>query len=227
MFRNSIRVWVHSKYGVRMFTSLESKAESGKLFDAYLSYSPVDETFVRQVLSPGLETGNRFQLCLHHRDLPANTVTSDTVVTASAAAQRTIILLSNNFLKTEWGRYDYKSGLLQAVNNGSKKIVLVVLGSLEGSLLDPNMRLLLKTNIVLHWGEQLFWEKIKYLLPDQAEHRAQPQTPSAYSTYRSSLNSSTYRSSLNSSVRGTNTNPPVQGTHINPPVGSRGIALHI
>ena len=268
IFRNSIRVWVHSKYGVRVFDSLESKTTTGvnagasgggKLFDAYLSYSPADEAFVRQVLSPELESGGhgyqRYRLCLHHRDLPANTVTSDTVVQAAEAAHRTLVLLSNNFLRTEWGRYDYKSGLLQAVNGGgggaSRKIVFVILGQLEGCLLDPNMRLLIKTNVVLHWGEQLFWEKVKYLLPDaeEAERSAQPQTPSSassssssaastassYSSYRSSLHSSssTVRSSLNSSVRGTN----VRGTNTAavsisqplaaPVVMNRNVALHI
>ena len=35
LFRHSLRVWIHSKYGVRVFESLESKIETGKLFDAY------------------------------------------------------------------------------------------------------------------------------------------------------------------------------------------------
>eukprot|EP00090_Calanus_glacialis_P019644 TRINITY_DN30137_c0_g1_i1.p1 TRINITY_DN30137_c0_g1~~TRINITY_DN30137_c0_g1_i1.p1 ORF type:complete len:1191 (-),score=181.26 TRINITY_DN30137_c0_g1_i1:163-3735(-) len=181
VFRHSIRVWIHSKYGVRMFESLESKMETGKLFDAYISYSPQDDVFVRQVLGNELEISSKYRVCLHHRDLPANTVVSDTVVRAAEAAQRAVIVLSQNFLKTEWSRFDYKSGLLQAVNNGNKKVIFVLLGNIESSLLDPNLRLLLKNNIVLQWGDSLFWEKMKYSLPDQ--QKAQPQAPS-YSTYR-------------------------------------------
>ena len=92
-------------------------------------------------------------------------------------------MLSPNFIKTEWSRYDYKSGLLQAVNNGTKKVIFVVLGNVESSQLDPNLRLLLKNNIVLGWGDSLFWEKLKYSLPDL--QTAQPQAPSSslYSTY--------------------------------------------
>merc|ERR1712029_4851 len=82
---------------------------------------------------------------------------------------------------TEWSRYDYKSGLLQAINNGNKKVIFVLLGNIESSLLDPNLRLLLKNNIVLQWGDSLFWEKMKYSLPDQ--QKAQPQAQ-AYSSYR-------------------------------------------
>jgi len=182
LFRHSIRVWIHSKYGVRVFESLECKVETGKLFDAYLSYSPGDDVFVRQVLSHDLEVGSKYRVCLHHRDLPANTVISDTVVRAAEAAQRTIVVLSPNFLKTEWARYDYKSGLLQAVNQGSKKVIFVLVGSVENTTLDPNLRLLLKNNIVLQWGDSLFWEKMRYSLPDLQQ--AQPQVPSSYSSYR-------------------------------------------
>merc|ERR1711994_1156363 len=148
-FRNPIRVWVHSKYGVRVFESLESKMESGKLFDAYLSYSVADEMFVRQVMCGELEVGSNYRVCLHHRDLPGSTVLSDTVIRASEAAQRTIVIVSPNFLKTEWSRYDYKSGLLQAVNNGTKKVIFVILGNIDNSQMDPNLRLLLKNNTVL------------------------------------------------------------------------------
>ena len=182
IFRHSLRVWIHSKYGVRVFDSLECKLESGKLFDCYISYSPADDVFVRQVLAHDLEVGNKYRVCLHHRDLPNNTVISDTVVRAGEAAKRSIVVLSPNFLKTEWARYDFKSGLLQAVNQGSKKVIFVLVGSLENCQLDPNLRLLLKNNIVLQWGDALFWEKMRYSLPDLQQ--AQPQSPSTYSSYR-------------------------------------------
>ena len=182
-FRNPIRVWVHSKYGVRVFESLESKMEAGKLFDAYISHAAGDDMFVRQVLCGELEVGNNYRVCLHHRDLPGSAVLSDTVIRAAEAAQRTIVIVSPNFLKTEWSRYDYKSGLLQAVNNGTRKVIFVILGNVDHSQMDPNLRLLLKNNIVLQWGDGLFWEKLKYSLPDL--QTAQPQTPSSslYSTY--------------------------------------------
>ena len=97
---------------------------------------------------------------------------------------RTIVLLSHNFLKTEWSRFDYKSGLHQALSQPTgKKLVFVVLGDIEGALLDPDIRLCLKTNIVLQWGEPLFWEKLKYSLPDH--QKPQPQSVNNnYNTYR-------------------------------------------
>ena len=105
---------------------------------------------------------------------------------AAEAAHRTIIVMSANFLATEWSRYDYKSGLLQAVNNGGqgRKVVFIVLGGVESSLLDPSLRLLLKNNIVLHWGEPLFWEKLRYSLPDPERRQKVAEPQAAYSTNR-------------------------------------------
>ena len=188
--RDNIRVWLHSRYGLRVFESLECKAEAGKLFDAFVSYSPGDELFVRQVVAAELEQAGRYRVCLHHRDLPSNTLQSDTVVRASEAAQRTIVILSQNFIKTEWSRFDYKSGLLQAVNNGSKKVIFVLLGNLESAQLDPNLRLLLKNNLALQWGDSHFWSKLRYLLPDLTRQDAEPQPAgpaSGYSSYRPQL----------------------------------------
>ena len=63
----------------------------------------------------------------------------------------------------------------------------MLLGNLESSGMDPNLRLLLKNNIVLSWGDNLFWDKLRCSLPDL--QTASPQSPPAsvysqYSTYR-------------------------------------------
>ena len=60
MYRNTLRVWIHAKYGVRVFDSkdLESSnhsAAKGKIFDAFISYSPKDDIFAREILASELE----------------------------------------------------------------------------------------------------------------------------------------------------------------------------
>ena len=201
LFRHSIRVWIHARTGVRVFESLEANnphnqqqqvEADGRLFDAYLSYSIGDEAFVRQVMAHEMEIASQYRVCLHHRDFPSSppggggSNAGEIVMRAAEAAHRTIIVLSANFLATEWSRYDYKSGLLQAVNNRGhgRKVVFVVIGGVEASLLDPSLRLLLKNNITLHWGEQLFWEKLRYSLPDPERRRKVAEPQAAYSTHR-------------------------------------------
>merc|ERR1719284_1113854 len=78
VYRHTLRVYIHSKYGVRVFDtsfddddelvvsengSLDSVATatgggsggSPKLFDVFISYSPKDDLFAREVLAAELE----------------------------------------------------------------------------------------------------------------------------------------------------------------------------
>lgn len=171
IYRDEVRVWLHSRYGVRFFQRIDDLEASDKIFDAFLSYSAKDDAFVRQVLAPELEhsgVSSHYKLCLFYRDLPIQNYIADTIVQASEASKRTILILSENFLKSEWSRYDYKSGLHQALRNGKngQKLIVIVLGNVAHRDIDPDLRLYLKTSIVLYWGDRHFWDKLKYALPD-------------------------------------------------------------
>ena len=205
IYRHTLRVWIHSKYGLRVCDrgsfddddednvetgTLESGSEGSSnshhnrhLFDVFLSYSPKDEVFARDVLAAELEQHQQqqqqqssqqqqqqqgYKLCLHHRDMAPSSFVADAIVQANEASRRSVLVLSENFLKSEWSRYDYKSGLHQALRNGRpRKLIVVVLGDATSRRdLDPDLRLYLKNSVVLHWGDKLFWEKLRYALPD-------------------------------------------------------------
>ena len=64
-----------------------------------------------------------YKLCLFYRDIPAtsggggdvySSSLGDAIVQAAEASRRTVLVLSEHFLKMEWSRFDYKSGLHQA-----------------------------------------------------------------------------------------------------------------
>ena len=152
-FRSTIKLWCGSKTSERMIESpspsqstTSSVQEDKKLFDAYISYSARDSLLVDQVVYRELET--KYRLCLHHRDIQTNTVLTETVHKVSEASNKIIIVLSQNFLQTEWSRMDYKAGLLQTLSTG-KRVIFLVAGVLDLTLIDPTLRLLLKTGEVV------------------------------------------------------------------------------
>ena len=179
IYRNTLRVWLHAKYGVRVFDSSDledGKSEdidNNKLFDAFVSYSLKDDVFVREVLAADLERPELgYRTCLYHRDLPTSPAfVADTLLRATEVSRRTVVVLSENFLKSEWARYDYKSGFHQAMRSGRRKLIVVIVGDISSRDVDPDLRLYLKTNVVLHWGDKLFWQKLRYALPDPAKSR--------------------------------------------------------
>jgi len=148
-------------------------ADHDRLFDAYIAYCIKDEDFVQQILCPSLEQCDApYRLCLHYRDFSINSYIADTIIEAAESSRRTIVVLSKNFLQTEWCRFEYKSALREVLRDRRNKVVFVLLGEIPAKDLDPDLRLYLKTNSSLQWGDTLFWQKLKYLMPNVKETTA-------------------------------------------------------
>lgn len=169
-YRRELRVWVYSRCGLRMCyktTAFEEEQDRDRLFDAYVSYSVKDDSFVNQVLAPGLEqTDPGYRLCLHYRDFNVSAYVADTIVEAVESSRRTIVVLSENFLHSEWCRFEFKSALHEVLKERHRRLVVVVLGDIPRRDLDPDLRLYLKTNVCIEWGDRLFWQKLRFAMPD-------------------------------------------------------------
>ncbi|KAG8198042.1 hypothetical protein JTE90_001877 [Oedothorax gibbosus] len=168
VYRKRMSIWFFSKYGVRIFDSARSLPnDDSKLFDAFLSYSKKDEAFVCQFLAPGLECGkNHYRLCLHYRDLPIGGYLSDAIVEAIESSRRTIVVLSENFIRSEWCRYDFKSVHHEVLRSCKNNLIVILIGRLEQEDIDPELSLWLKHCTFIAWGDNLFWEKLRFALPD-------------------------------------------------------------
>lgn len=169
LYKDELRVWFYSKFGVRLFypTSEIEMDDRDKLFDAFVSYSAKDEIFVAEELAPILENGDPpYKLCLHYREFPIGGYLSDTILQAVESSRRTIMVLSENFIKSEWSRYEFKSAHHQVLRDRRKRLIVILLGDVPPKDLDPDLRLYLKNNTYLQWGEKLFWERLRFALPD-------------------------------------------------------------
>lgn len=200
IFRDSLKVWVYTKYGVRIWNFKggvgKSYEDREKLYDGYVCYSPKDEEFVLQSIVAELEHGSpSFQLCLHYRDLPQPSPymqnTSPVVVEAAEASRRVILVLSKNFLQTEWSRFEFRQALHEALKGRIFKLVLVEEGSsLPEAELDPDLRPYLKTGARVRWGEKRFWERLRYAMPSGDKHHTKS------TNYRRNINNYTLDSSV-------------------------------
>ncbi|XP_060524407.1 toll-like receptor 6 [Cylas formicarius] len=169
-YRRELRVWIYSRCGLRMCyktTAFEEQQDKERLFDAYVSYSVKDEGFISQVLAPGLEVGEPcYKLCLHYRDFNVSAYVADTIIEAVESSRRTIIVLSKNFLHNEWCRFEFKSALHEVLKDRRRRLIFVVTGEIPQRDLDPDLRLYLKTNTVIEWGDRQFWQKLQFAMPD-------------------------------------------------------------
>ena len=196
IYRQPVRVWCHARYGVRLWTAGSGVAgPDSKLFDAFLSYSAKDDAFVQQMLATNLEYGSpTYKLCLQHRDCPSGGGAyglSETISQAVDSSRRTVMIISPNFIKAEWCRFEYKSALHQLFGSSrhkcqskqTKRLIVILIGDVTQKDLDADLKLYLKTNTYLQWGEDGFWDKLRFALPDPVQQqqqqpgRAQQQLP--------------------------------------------------
>ncbi|XP_012272275.1 toll-like receptor Tollo [Orussus abietinus] len=172
-FRQDIRLWAHSRYGLRLGKTVPPcDEERDRLYDGYVVYSSGDEDFVSRCLAAELEqTG--LALCLHWRDLPPARP-QETVPPAFAAARRILIVFSPVFLSGEWQHAEFRTALrnaLESLRPGSRRRRVILLLAVEPPVCDPELQLLLRTCTVLVWGERRFWEKLRFAMPDSADRR--------------------------------------------------------
>ena len=176
IFRNDVRLWVHSRYGIRIFrdpmTSTDADEEKDRLYDAYMAYSIKDEDFVSQVIASELEQSG-YSLCLHYRDIHLMSGTSylaDAVLGASDASRRIVLVLSLSFLQNEWDRAEFRTALQASLEQKRKmrrhKVIVLLTTAVDTVHLDPELQLLLRTCTVISWGDKRFWEKLRFAMPD-------------------------------------------------------------
>lgn len=205
IFRDSIRVWLFANYGIRLFSFGGAYEETEKLYDGYVCYSPKDEEFVIQAIAAELENGSPpFQLCLHYRDLPHRgspyTPVSPVMLEAAEASKRVILVLTRNFLQTEWSRFEFRQALHEALKGRIFKLVLVEEGQIAPEAeSDPDLRPYLKTGSRVRWGEKRFRERLRYAMPGapkSADSRHHHHHHPSAANYRRNINTYTLDSSV-------------------------------
>lgn len=177
VYRKELKVWLYTRYGIRLFERNNFPPETEKLFDAFVSYSKKDEHFVSQFLAPELECGSPgYRLCLRYRDLPMSGYVAEAITEAIECSHRTIIVLSEQFLKSEWCRFELKSAHRESQCNRKHKLIVVVMDKMSFKVIDPDAKMCFRSAPVIRWGDKRFWEKLKYAMPNgQGQHTLDPK----------------------------------------------------
>ncbi|KAJ3649270.1 hypothetical protein Zmor_021023 [Zophobas morio] len=171
-FQQPIKVWMFSK-NLCLWWVAEEDLDRNKVFDAFISYSSKDVDFIVETLIPELEKGPEdYKLCVDFRNWTPGELISSNIVKSINESKRTIIILSQNFLESVWGLSEFKQAHAEAMAAGRCIVIIIIYGNTDvGQIEDEELKLYLKTNTYLTWGEPYFWAKLRYALPHKNNNR--------------------------------------------------------
>ena len=164
--KNFIRLLCFIKCGWR-----PGKNEMDRYYDAFVSFNKDDTGFIVRELMPRLEVPRQdrpaYNLCIHFRDFPVGSCIANTILAAIRHSKRVIIILSNNFLQSEWCHYEFQAAHQQVIDEKTNRIIMVLLQDINTDLLDAKLKLFLRTRKYVKYGDPRSWDKIEYVMPKQ------------------------------------------------------------
>ncbi|XP_019614236.1 PREDICTED: toll-like receptor Tollo [Branchiostoma belcheri] len=165
--KEAIQVYLYARYGWRF----REEDDEDKEYDAFLSYSQHDLDVVLQDVLPALENREPpFRVCLHHRDFLPGIPIAENILNAVSASKRTIILLSNNFLESDWCQLEFQAAHAQMLQDRANRVIVILLDDIPAENAPADIQHYLKTNTYLKWGDERFWERLIYAMPRPRPH---------------------------------------------------------
>ena len=135
------------------------------LYDAFVAYNSQDRVWVISKLIPKLEEEGKLRLCLHDRDFDVGKLILDNISDKINASRKIVLILSNNFARSQWCQFEMTMAQLRSVEEGNHTLVVVMLETIQTRNMSTSLNVLLKTTTFIQWtvdkkGEELFWKRL-------------------------------------------------------------------
>ena len=165
--RWAIRYYVHAarQSWHRRFGNGYEQLNENYLYDAFVVYSADDRFWVHDKLMQCLENEHGMHLCIHYRDFIPGHDIEDTIIEALKNSRKAIIVLSPNFLQSNWCHFEFKMARQIDIEEDRSMVILVILESITGCKLSNTLATMLQRKTYLNWpseeeGQGLFWTQI-------------------------------------------------------------------
>ncbi len=172
-FRLDIQLLLFAKCGIRVSRKRFPLTEDQKrTYDAFVSYNSSDQRFVLRELMPKLERKPPFyKLCLHFRDFALGAAVAENIVEAIDTSKRTIMLVSKDFLQSDWCQYEFQMAHHQVLTEGGRnRLILVMMEQIDISdITDHTLKSYIRTHTYIEKNDPRFWERLRFALPDKKD----------------------------------------------------------
>ncbi|KAM5230043.1 toll-like receptor 2 isoform 4-T12 [Hipposideros larvatus] len=139
-------------------------------YDAFVSYSEQDSHWVENLMVQELEHFNPpFKLCLHKRDFIPGKWIIDNIIDSIEKSHKTIFVLSENFVKSEWCKYELDFSHFRLFDESNDAAILILLEPIEKKAIPQRfckLRKIMNTKTYLEWPtdemqQEAFWLSLR------------------------------------------------------------------
>uniref|UniRef100_A0A090X7P0 Putative toll-like receptor 6 n=1 Tax=Ixodes ricinus TaxID=34613 RepID=A0A090X7P0_IXORI len=170
-YKREIKVWLYARGLCGSLQCIkEDDLDEEKSFDIFLSFSSKDSSWAYEHLIPRVEA-HGFTVCTYDRNFKGGFLIQDIIHEAVACSRRTVLLLSENFVQSEWCRWEFRVAHHQALEDNINRLIVIVVDEAASNAVDDELRIYMQATNYLRWGETHFWDKLLYSLPKKDSHR--------------------------------------------------------
>ena len=161
--RTRIQVFFIAKFNIHC---CKNKVKTNLKYDIFLSHSSLDDDIVFSELIPKLENHDPpFKLCRDDRDFTVGKTIASNIITNIESSLTTLLVISNNFLQSEWCRMEFKQAHLKLLTEKRANLIMIMLETPKQDLMDKELKYYVKTNVYLNKNDKYFWPKLFQALP--------------------------------------------------------------
>ena len=132
-------------------------------YDAFVSFNVDDIKWVQDKLIVELEQKRNLELCIHQRDFTPGLPIEENIVGAIERSRKVIMVLSANFVKSNWCHFEVHMARNKLIEKGYDIIVPVIQERFDLKLTSRTLRNVLDKNTYLTWdandveAQEHFW----------------------------------------------------------------------
>ncbi|XP_062619329.1 toll-like receptor 4 [Saccostrea cucullata] len=153
---------------LRGYHRLQSCSDGDFEFDAYVSYSTEDLSFVKNEMIPNIEEQSDIRLAIMQRDMEPCGDHATNIMDYISRSKRTVCVVSKNYLESDWQDYELNMARMEGISSRKslKFVYLILMPDVCQSKYPRKARDFIKKGCFIEYpddplGNMVFWETLK------------------------------------------------------------------
>ena len=152
-------------------------------YDAFVAYDKDDRSWVRNELIPNMESsedpnsgieGHGMRFCIHERDFELGNWIEENIVSAIEQSRKVILVISANFLASNWCRFELEISRMQSLERGRNLVVPVLMETIDFANMPSSLQWLVRKHTYIEWkdhaiGAEQFWARLRDVLKETGD----------------------------------------------------------